>query len=110
MRCMKLNCGLTFFFCAFARILKMQRHSTIVFAILVVFSSLSLAQTRRPMSPADLLLVGGVSDAQISPDGRWVVYSVSRVDGDRNQTTLWLARMTEQFSSQLATPAISNTD
>ncbi|HZE68054.1 MAG TPA: S9 family peptidase [Pyrinomonadaceae bacterium] len=88
----------------------MKRHSILVFVVLAALSSLSLAQPRRPMSPADILRVAAISDAQISPDGRWVVYSVSTVDGDKNQTTLWLARVTEQFSSQLATPAISNTD
>ena len=53
------------------------------------------AQPRRPnvgMSPADILRVAGVSDAQISPNGQWVVYTVSTVEGNEIVSTLWLAR------------------
>ena len=45
------------------------------------------------MSPADILQVAGVSDAQISPNGQWVVYSVSTVDGDQPSSALFLARV-----------------
>ena len=33
----------------------------------------------RPMTVDDLLAVKGVSDPQVSPDGRWVVYVVSEL-------------------------------
>jgi len=54
------------------------------------------AQPRHPnvgMSPADILRVAAVSDAQISPNGEWVVYTVSTVDGNETVSTLWLARV-----------------
>jgi dipeptidyl aminopeptidase/acylaminoacyl peptidase len=35
----------------------------------------------------------GVSDAQISPNGQWVVYTVSSVEEDKNVSTVWLARV-----------------
>ena len=35
------------------------------------------AQVRRAMSPADILRIAAVSDAQISPNGEWIVYTVS---------------------------------
>ncbi|MGA9994041.1 MAG: S9 family peptidase [Pyrinomonadaceae bacterium] len=44
------------------------------------------------MTSADTLRVASVSDAQISPDGRWVVYNVSTTEGDSTRSTLWLAR------------------
>jgi dipeptidyl aminopeptidase/acylaminoacyl peptidase len=53
------------------------------------------AQPRRPMpfrSPSDILNVANVSDAQISPNGQWVVYMVSTAEGDRTISTLYLAR------------------
>jgi Dipeptidyl aminopeptidases/acylaminoacyl-peptidases len=59
------------------------------------------AQTRRAMTVADTLRVANVADAQISPDGVWVVYTVSSVDGDGARSTLWLAR-TESDTSQTA--------
>ncbi len=51
-----------------------------------------LAQPRRSMVPADILRVAGVADAQISPNGQWVVYTVSVTDSDATRPTLWIAR------------------
>src|SRR2546428_8994698 len=47
------------------------------------------AQARRPMGPADILRVANVSDAQISPGGDWIAYTVSTVDGDATRSTIW---------------------
>jgi dipeptidyl aminopeptidase/acylaminoacyl peptidase len=63
------------------------------------------AQPRQAMRAADVVKVMNVTDAQISPNGQWVVYSVSSVDEDKNVTTLWLARVTfETFPSSTPTP------
>ena len=54
------------------------------------------AQPRRAttsMAPADILRIANVGDAQISPNGQWVVYTVSTVSGDQIVSTLWLARL-----------------
>jgi len=51
-----------------------------------------LAQSRGPMKAADILRVANVSDAQISPNGQWVVYAVSSIEEDKNISTLWIAR------------------
>lgn len=52
------------------------------------------AQSRRAMTPADILRVAVVSDAQISPNGEWIVYTVSATESDATRPTLWLARVT----------------
>ena len=70
----------------------------LVATVLVVGTlfSLASAQPRRPnagMSPADILRIASVSDAQISPNGQWVVYTVSTVEGNETVSTLWLARV-----------------
>jgi dipeptidyl aminopeptidase/acylaminoacyl peptidase len=46
----------------------------------------------RPMTIDDLLAVKTVSDPQVSPDGRWVVYVVSELDRatDKTNSDLWL--------------------
>ncbi|HEY8503099.1 MAG TPA: S9 family peptidase, partial [Gemmataceae bacterium] len=51
------------------------------------------AAEKRPMTVEDLLAFKRVSDPQISPDGRWVVYAVGTVNLDENKITssLWLA-------------------
>ena len=63
--------------------------------LLLIFflSSTPSAQTRMPMRAADLVKIATVADAQISPNGQWVVYSVSTVDEDKNHTTLYLVRV-----------------
>jgi dipeptidyl aminopeptidase/acylaminoacyl peptidase len=45
-----------------------------------------------------------VSDPQISPNGAWVVYTVSVVDEDKNINVLWLARIDAPFTQPLPTP------
>ncbi|MFZ0064220.1 MAG: S9 family peptidase, partial [Pyrinomonadaceae bacterium] len=62
-------------------------------AIAVVLAASVAAQTRRPMAPADILRIANVSDAQISPNGEWIVYAVSTSEGDSTRSTLWLARV-----------------
>lgn len=68
--------------------------SPFAIALLVLSScAVARAQVRSatiPMSAADTLLVANVSDAQISPNGPWIVYTVSTVNGDENISTLWL--------------------
>ena len=57
------------------------------------------AQPHRPMSPADILRVATVSDPQISPNGDWVVYTVSTTEGEQTVSTLWLVRSGERLSA-----------
>ena len=47
----------------------------------------------RPITIDDLLRVERVSDPEISPDGRWVVYAVATPDVEANtvRSQLWLA-------------------
>ena len=65
--------------------------------ITVVFSSTTvIAQAvaeRRPLSVADAAKQRGVADPQVSPDGRWIAYTVSTIDAekDRRDTDLWMA-------------------
>ena len=59
---------------------------------LVFLTSTCLAQPRLAMRAADIVKVANVTDAQMSPNGQWVVYTVSSVDEDKNVSTLWLAR------------------
>lgn len=46
----------------------------------------------RPMAPADILRIASVSDAQLSPNAQWVAYTVSTIETERTNSTLWLAR------------------
>lgn len=64
---------------------------------LLLLISPSIAQPRRLMTPPDILRVAGVSDAQISPNGQWVVYTVSISDSDATRSTLWITRPGAEF-------------
>ncbi|MFL5341187.1 MAG: prolyl oligopeptidase family serine peptidase [Gemmataceae bacterium] len=63
------------------------------------------AAAGRPMTVADLYKFKRVSDAQISPDGKWVVYVVAAVDlaGNKSSSNLWLAPAAGGEPRQLTT-------
>jgi dipeptidyl aminopeptidase/acylaminoacyl peptidase len=70
-------------------------RTTLNLSLLLLFLFITFstsAQSRRSMSPQDILNVATVSEVQFSPNGQWVLYSVATVDGDKNITTLWVAR------------------
>src|SRR4051812_39595988 len=70
-----------------------------LFCFTLLWANASSAQDeRRGMTPADTLRIVGVADAQISPFGDWVAYTVSTNEGDRTQSTLWLARTGPDFT------------
>ncbi|MDX6577512.1 MAG: hypothetical protein QOE96_3465 [Blastocatellia bacterium] len=51
------------------------------------------------MTPADILRIANVGDAQISPNGEWIVYTVSTAEGEQTVSTLWLVRASERFAN-----------
>src|ERR1700727_394950 len=50
------------------------------------------AAPKRPMTFADLMAMKRVSDPQVSPSGRWVLFSVTDVSLEKNTKTnhLWV--------------------
>ncbi|HKG78093.1 MAG TPA: DPP IV N-terminal domain-containing protein, partial [Pyrinomonadaceae bacterium] len=49
--------------------------------------------------------MSNVTDAQISPNGQWVVYTASSVEEDKSLTSLWLVRLgLESYAAPLPTP------
>jgi dipeptidyl aminopeptidase/acylaminoacyl peptidase len=63
-----------------------------ILALLLVPLSTFAGEKMRPMKVDDLFRFDRVSDPQISPDGKWVVYALAKVDLDKNKsaTSLWL--------------------
>jgi dipeptidyl aminopeptidase/acylaminoacyl peptidase len=80
----------------------------IVTLLLVMSCSVALAQPPQAttaISPADILRTANVSDAQISPNGQWVVYTVATVGGNETISTLWLVRVgTDLVNVPTSTP------
>ncbi|MGH7626765.1 MAG: LpqB family beta-propeller domain-containing protein, partial [Gemmatimonadaceae bacterium] len=48
--------------------------------------------TKRPLTPNDIYRVRDVSDPQLSPDGKWVAYTVSAMDSakDKSVRHVWM--------------------
>ncbi|MGC1385935.1 MAG: hypothetical protein WA823_19340, partial [Candidatus Acidiferrales bacterium] len=57
------------------------------------FVSVTQAQTGHAITVDDLLKMHRVSEAQISPDGKWVAYTVATpdLDANRNASNIWMA-------------------
>jgi dipeptidyl aminopeptidase/acylaminoacyl peptidase len=64
----------------------------VILALLVLLTPPVAAQQRRAMTPEDVMAIKGVSDAQVSPDGKWVAYVVSASDLKESavNTDVWL--------------------
>jgi dipeptidyl aminopeptidase/acylaminoacyl peptidase len=71
----------------------MKRAALLLTALLVAAAPAFGADKKRPMTVEDLFKFKRVSDPQISPDGKQVVYVVGTVDLDANKipSSLWLA-------------------
>ncbi len=77
-----------------------SNRNRVTAALLVSLLAITVwPQARRPMAPADILRLTNVSDAQISPNGDWVVYTVSTIEGDQTVSVLWLVRASERISN-----------
>src|ERR1700740_983018 len=73
----------------------MGTKTSLPFAIGRFLASLALAQPagRRFITVEDMHRFHDVRDAQISPDGKWVAYTVNTVDtsADKSDTDVWIA-------------------
>jgi dipeptidyl aminopeptidase/acylaminoacyl peptidase len=58
----------------------------------VVTPALAKDASRRPIGIDDYFALKNVSDPRISPDGKWVTYSVRTQDleNDSRQTRIWM--------------------
>lgn len=72
----------------------MIRYKALCVAAVLLPASLLFSQpARRALKLEDMHRFHDVRDAQISPDGKWVAYTVSTVDGaaDKSDTDVWIA-------------------
>jgi dipeptidyl aminopeptidase/acylaminoacyl peptidase len=82
----------------------MERSVILVVVLLHLTAPAAVyAEGKRPMTIDDLFRFKRVSDPQISPDGKFVVYVVGTVDLSANSTssTLWLASTDKSEPRQL---------
>lgn len=67
------------------------RLGVCILSALAIAAQVAHAQVKRPITFDDLISMRRVSDPQISPDGKWVAFTVAIPDRDanRNATNLW---------------------
>jgi dipeptidyl aminopeptidase/acylaminoacyl peptidase len=65
----------------------------------------AIAQPSRPLEISDLARVKRISEPAVSPDGKWVVYTLGTASVAENKTTtdLWLASTDGKVTRQLTT-------
>ncbi len=65
--------------------------------LVVVFALPILAQSKHPFTFEDMMKLKRVGDPQVSPDGKWVIFSVVDVDLEANTKTphIWIVPLTQ---------------
>src|SRR5580704_15270636 len=71
--------------------------STLVASLIFIFSSgclASFAAAQRPITVDDYFQIHEVHDPQVSPDGRWIAYTVKAplLKKDKNEERIWMVR------------------
>src|SRR6266567_1713120 len=71
---------------------KLTREAKLMF-LLCAITVLTQAPSKRALTVDDLFAIKQVGTPQVSPDGRWVAYTVRStiLKADRNETALWMA-------------------
>ncbi|MEZ2335630.1 prolyl oligopeptidase family serine peptidase [Mucilaginibacter sp. RCC_168] len=81
----------------------MMNTKTLLF-ILVGLCSNALAQTvKKPFKPTDFYHIPTLDDPQLSPDGKWIAYSLAEVDSakDKRISHIWMQSYDGKQSIQL---------
>jgi dipeptidyl aminopeptidase/acylaminoacyl peptidase len=84
----------------------MHRHLMLLLIVMVLMSSAAFAQKEtHPFSIHDMLAMDRLSDPQVSPDGKWVVFTLRTTDlaANRGRTDLWLVGVDGTGLRQLTT-------
>jgi dipeptidyl aminopeptidase/acylaminoacyl peptidase len=81
-----------------------MRRILLLFLALIAFASLASAQAKHPFTFEDMMKLKRVGDPQVSPDGKWVIFSVVDVDLAANTRTphVWILPLSEKAGSSTA--------
>src|ERR1700759_4370483 len=67
----------------------------------------SISSAQRPIRPADIYRLPAISDPQLSPDGKWVSYTLSMIDSlkDSRNADIWMISRDGSEDIQLTSSA-----
>ena len=76
----------------------------VYFFAIATFCTAQTAQAKRPMTFDDLMAMKRLGETAVSPDGKWLAYSVTTVNLEQNSKTaeLWLQKITGGEPMKLA--------
>jgi len=76
---------------------------SVLFVLFIVCAHCLPAQQKRAISPSDVYRLQNVGNPHVSPDGQWVVYTLSSVDTskDKRNNDLWMVSWDGKQSVQL---------
>jgi dipeptidyl aminopeptidase/acylaminoacyl peptidase len=88
----------------------MRRFLLLMFASCIFIASMA-AQARHPFTFEDMMKLKRVGDPQVSPDGKWVIFSVVDVDLAANTRTphVWIVPLDQKAGSSPASGALGMT-
>src|ERR1700757_2806997 len=80
------------------RLLLLLRCSLVFSLLALAFPLSALAQAKRPFTFEDMMKLKRVGDPQVSPDGKWVIFSVVDVDLAANTKTphIWIVPLSSE--------------
>src|SRR5712692_11538568 len=69
-----------------------MRRFFLLFLSLIAFALSAFAQAKHPFTFEDMMKLKRVGEPQVSPDGKWVIFSVVDVDLEANTKTphIWI--------------------
>ena len=72
----------------------MKKAFTLLAAVVLPLTALQAQIAQRPLQLSDLSRMRDVADPELSPDGAWVAYTVTRSDSatDKSDADVWMAR------------------
>src|SRR6201996_2944224 len=82
----------------------MLKSSFLLVGLLSIGSMLYAQNTaKRPLRPADIYRLPTLSDPQVSPDGKWVSYTMTTIDSlkDNRNSDVWMVSMDGSQDIQL---------
>jgi dipeptidyl aminopeptidase/acylaminoacyl peptidase len=68
------------------------RRFFLAFLVLIIFAFPAVGQTKHPFTFEDMMKLKRVGEPEVSPDGKWVIFSVVDVDLEANSKTphIWI--------------------
>ena len=69
---------------------------------LIIFASAAFAQARHPFTFEDMMKLKRVGEPEVSPDGKWVIFSVVDVSLEANTKTphIWIVPANQENGSK----------